>query len=61
LLASISALGEFPELIKDMFILGDELNDNGIYGIKFFVRGKPWVISVDDLFFVDTYQMKIVN
>jgi hypothetical protein len=48
-------MAEFPELITDLFILGDELNDNGIYGIKFYVRGKPWVISIDDLLFVDTY------
>jgi len=51
----MSALAEFPDLVEDVFILGDELNDNGIYGLKFFVRGKPWVVSVDDLFFVDTY------
>jgi hypothetical protein len=54
-LASISALAEFPDLITDLFILGDTLNDNGIYGIKFYVRGKPWVVSIDDLMFVDTY------
>ena len=48
-------MAEFPDMIKDLFILGDQLNDNGIYGIKFYVRGKPWVVSIDDLLFVDTY------
>ena len=51
----MSAIAEIPDLIKDIFILGDSLNDNGIYGLKFYIRGKPWIVSIDDLMFVDTY------
>lgn len=28
----------------------EELNKNGIYTLKFFIRGKPWLITVDDIF-----------
>ncbi len=47
LLASLSALAEFPINIKNLF-LTDSKNSAGIYAVKFFVRGKPWVITVDD-------------
>lgn len=30
ILAAMSAVAEFPELIEDLFILGDSLNDQGI-------------------------------
>jgi hypothetical protein len=44
----MSAIAEFPELVENIFLLGDSLNDNGIYALKFYIRGKPWVVSVDD-------------
>ena len=44
----MSALGEFPTQVKDVFVT-KEKNDVGIYGVKFYIRGKPWVISIDDI------------
>ena len=32
-----------------------EDNSAGIYGIKFYIRGKPWVVDVDDGLVWDTY------
>ena len=51
MLASASGLAEKPQRIKDMFLV-DEKNDAGIYAVKFFIRGKPWVVHIDsDLVF----------
>jgi len=25
-------------------------NDAGIYAVRFYIRGKPWVVTVDDYF-----------
>ena len=57
----MSALSEFPKLVRDMgsrscssigklknMFLTTEKNNVGVYGIKFHIRGKPWVIDVDD-------------
>jgi calpain-15 len=43
----MAAMSEYPELAKSIF-LTKEKNDVGIYAVKFFVRGKPWVVTVDD-------------
>ena len=43
IMAAMGAMAEFPELIKSMFVSGTEISQNGIYNIRFFIRGKPWV------------------
>jgi hypothetical protein len=45
--AAFSALAEFPDKARAIF-LTQELNDEGIYAIKFYIRGKPWIVTVDD-------------
>jgi len=47
LIASLGCIGEFPELVKNMFIT-DIKNDYKIHGVKFYVRGKPWAVTVDE-------------
>lgn len=47
-MAAIAAAGEWPSMITDMFITGTDDSSIGLYGIKFYVRGKPWVVTVDD-------------
>ena len=46
-MAAISALAEYPERIKDIFVT-EEKNQAGIYAVKFYIRGKPWIVEVDD-------------
>jgi hypothetical protein len=46
-MAAISALAEYPERIKDIFVT-EEKNKAGIYAVKFYIRGKPWIVEVDD-------------
>jgi hypothetical protein len=43
----MSAAAEHPQVIKNAF-LTQKRNDAGIYAVRFFIRGKPWVVSVDD-------------
>ena len=53
-ISAIAAAAEFPELITDMFLTGKldthtgGDNGQGLYGIRFYIRGKPWVVSIDD-------------
>ena len=47
ILAALGALAEFPDLVKGLF-LTDKVNESGIYAVRFFIRGKPWIITVDD-------------
>ena len=45
-MASLSSLAVDSEKIKLMFL--NEENAFGIYALRFFVRGKPWLVTVDD-------------
>ena len=45
--AAMGSFAEFPDLVRGAFI-NPETNDQGIYGVKFYIRGKPWVVTVDD-------------
>lgn len=47
--ASLAAIAEFPDLVKNVFIT-KEKNEAGVYAFRFFVRGKPWIVTVDDYF-----------
>lgn len=40
-------LAEWPELIRKSFLIQNK-NVPGIFAIRFFIRGKPYVITVDD-------------
>jgi hypothetical protein len=46
-LASLGAMAEFPELVTSLFISGQKISKEGIYNIRFYIRGKPWVVTVD--------------
>ena len=47
IIAAMAAAAEFPALIQEAFVTQTD-NHAGIYGIRFFIRGKPWVVDVDD-------------
>ena len=46
-IASAASIAEHPELIKDS-VLVKKKNKAGIYGFKIYIRGIPWVVSIDD-------------
>ena len=47
IMAAMGAISEFPEM-RDKVFLTKEANEAGIYAVQFYVRGKPWVVTVDD-------------
>jgi len=44
--AGLGALAEFPALFDNIFL--NDINTPGIYALKLYIRGKPWIITVDD-------------
>lgn len=48
----MAGIAEFPDLVNDVF-QQTELNDEGIYALKFHIRGKPWLVTIDDTIFVN--------
>jgi hypothetical protein len=54
----LAGVAENPQLIRDVFGFTDTTDKNaaGIHGVRFFIRGKPWVVDVDDtLVWADGY------
>ena len=46
-----AGIAEWPDLVRDLFVTKTK-NDAGIIGVKLYIRGKPWVISLDsDMWF----------
>jgi len=46
-MASVGSIAEFPSIVKSLF-LNPEINSAGIYAFKFYIRGKPWILTIDD-------------
>jgi len=46
IISSLATVAEVPGEIESLFYTMDD-NVAGIYGVKFFVRGKPWLVDVD--------------
>lgn len=46
-MSSMGATADFPELIRAAFVTPTK-NKNRIHGVRLFIRGKPWVLTVDD-------------
>jgi len=47
IIAAILSTAELPALNKKIFLTTTKSNDS-IYGFKMYIRGKPWVVAVDD-------------
>ena len=47
ILAAMASFAEFPDMVRSAFI-NTETNAEGIYNVRFYIRGKPWVVTVDD-------------
>lgn len=46
LMAAMSSVSTYPDKILQIF--QNEENDYGIYSLQFFIRGKPWLVTIDD-------------
>ena len=49
IIASAAGVAEFPDLIKKT-VLTQTKNDAGIYAFRIYIRGIPWVVSIDSNF-----------
>jgi hypothetical protein len=47
----MASAAEFPFLIKNA-LLTQTKNLASIYGFKFWIRGKPWVVAIDDYLYM---------
>lgn len=45
--AGMASIGEFPQLVRDMFLTQNK-NDAHAIAIRFFIRGKPWAVTVNE-------------
>ena len=52
-MAAISSVAQYPSVLKKMFVT-QEFNYSGIYVLQFYIRGKPWMVNVDDSFLFDS-------
>lgn len=46
-MSALSSVALYPDLINSIF-LTKQRNEAGIHAVRLFIRGKPWVIDVDD-------------
>jgi len=46
IMAALGAVAEHPEMLKSIFLTNTD-NAAGIYALRFFIRGKPWVVAID--------------
>ena len=50
LISSLSSLTKHEEFIRNKIFITKNVNKAGIYTLRLFVRGKPWLITIDDEF-----------
>lgn len=54
MMSSLSSIGEFPDIVKNV-LLTPKKDKSGIIGVRFYIRGKPWVVSIDSTLFFKTF------
>ena len=54
ILAASGAVAEFPSVLENVFLTKTR-NNAGIYAVRFFIRGKPWYVTVDDEYYTSEY------
>jgi hypothetical protein len=57
-LSAISAIAENPDRIKNIFVNGDQINQNGCYTMRLCINGQFKNVTVDDQFPYDQVQKK---
>ena len=59
--SSLASAAEFPSLITDAFLTGTDDSPIGLYGVRFYIRGHPWVVTTDDKFIFTGNNLKYMN
>jgi len=57
-LSVLSAVAYSKPAVLRRLILTPEINEAGIYGFEFYIRGKPWVVDIDNMFMFDGQDLK---
>lgn len=47
MMASLASIGEFPSMVRNTYVTQTK-NTAGILAVNFYIRGKPWTISIDE-------------
>lgn len=50
---------QIPRVVGDVVLL-NKTETNQIYGFSFFIRGKPWHVTIDDMLLITTVNPKLV-
>ena len=53
IMAAMGAMAEYPDVAKKTFET-QTINSAGIYAIRFYIRGKPWLVTIDDSLYADS-------
>lgn len=53
-MAALTSISKTPQTVKDLFMTQE--NDTGIYVVKLYIRGKPWLVEIDDTILVEYTQ-----
>ena len=46
LMSSMASMGEYPDLVRNLFLTQEKNSANAV-AVRFYIRGKPWVVSID--------------
>jgi len=50
----LAGIAEFPFLLKSA-ILTHTVNNASVYAVRFYIRGKPWIVAVDDYLLMQNF------
>lgn len=56
----MGAVAEFSSVLDNVFLTKTK-NDAGIYAIRFYIRGKPWIVTIDDYYFYAPDMVSYIN
>lgn len=48
IMAALGVVSEHTEILRNVFLIDHE-NEAGIYAFRFYIRGKPWIVTIDDI------------
>jgi hypothetical protein len=50
----LAGIAEFPFLLKSA-IFTHTVNNASVYAVRFYIRGKPWIVAVDDYLLMQNF------
>lgn len=47
MMSALASIGEFPDMVRNTYVTQTK-NSAGILAVQFYIRGKPWTVSIDE-------------